>query len=159
MAKRRKKLPLSRYPSQWSPWYLTACSHHFPAPKIKAHWVRVNKTPWIGVDTQKRVSIHLKCIIKAFLPHNSVLSFLLISRYIIIIIIIIFFDEPIKMSITLTTNICLLHREHVSLACKKTLNLKMFNIKLASCLHSSSKTARPETHSSDQEKKKKQNTY
>lgn len=130
--KRKKKPPLSRYPSQWCLWYLTTCPHHFSAPKIKALWVRMRKTPWIGVDTQK-CYIHLKCVIEAFLSHNSILSFLLISRYGLIIIVIIttttIFDETIKISIILTTNFCLLHREHISLACKKILNLKMFNIK------------------------------
>lgn len=128
MAKRKKKPPLSRYLSQWSPWHLPTCPIHLPAPKIKAHWVRVSKTLWIGVDTQKCAYINFKCIIEAFLPHNSVLSFLLISRYGLIIIIIIF-DKTIKISITLTTSFGLLHREHISLDCKKILSPKMFNIK------------------------------
>lgn len=154
MAKRKKKHPLSRYLSQWSPWHLPTCPIHLPAPKIKAHWVRVGKTLWIGVDTQKCVYIHFKCIIEAFLSHNSVLSFL--SRYGLIIIIIIF-DKTIKISITLTTSFGLLHRGTFHLTVRRFWVQKCSILKLASCLHSSSKTARLETHSSDQEKKKAKN--
>lgn len=130
------------YLSQWSPWHLPTCPIHLPAPKIKAHWVRVSKTLWIGVDTEKCAYIHFKCIIEAFPSHNSVLSFLLISRYGLIIII---FDKTIKISITLTTSFGLLHRGTFHLTVRRFWVQKCSILKLASCLHSSSKTARLET--------------